>query len=68
MSLLDYHFDTSQKSKVVQFLSLCQNRKTGGFGGGPTQQSHLATTYAALSALAIMGTDDYEEAYKIIDR
>ena len=42
--------------------------KKGGFGGGPSQQSHLATTYASLSALAIMGADGFEDAYKIIDR
>jgi len=68
LSLLDYHFDTSQKNKITSFLALCQNASTGGFGGGPKQASHLATTYAALSALAIMGTDGYEEAYRVVDR
>lgn len=37
----------------------------GGFGGGPGQLAHLAPTYAAVNALAIVGT---EEAYGIIDR
>lgn len=37
----------------------------GGFGGGSEQISHLATTYAAVNSLAILGG---EEAYKVIDR
>ncbi|XP_074643711.1 protein farnesyltransferase subunit beta-like [Tubulanus polymorphus] len=49
---------------VANFLAKCQN-KDGGFGGGPYQQSHLATTYGAVNALCIIGT---EHAYKIIDR
>ena len=32
----------------------CQN-KSGGFGGGPGQISHLAPTYAAVNALSILG-------------
>ena len=35
------------------------------FAGGPSQQAHLAPTYAAVNALCILGT---EEAYKVIDR
>ena len=35
-------------------LFRCQN-KNGGFGGGPGQVSHLAPTYAAVNALAIIG-------------
>ncbi|KAI0133604.1 prenyltransferase and squalene oxidase [Xylariales sp. AK1849] len=37
----------------------------GGFGGGFGQQSHLATTYAMVLALAIVGG---EAAYEVIDR
>ncbi|KAI7879783.1 terpenoid cyclases/Protein prenyltransferase [Lichtheimia hyalospora FSU 10163] len=37
----------------------------GGFSGGPNQLAHLATTYAAVNALAILGTKD---AYDVIDR
>lgn len=29
----------------------------GGFGGGPGQDPHLATTYAAVNSLCIIGTD-----------
>ena len=42
----------------------CQHPK-GGFGGGPGQLPHLAPTYAASNALAIIGT---ESAYELIDR
>ncbi|KAI1155144.1 terpenoid cyclases/Protein prenyltransferase [Nemania diffusa] len=38
---------------------------SGGFGGGFGQQSHLATTYAMVLALAIVGG---ESAYQVIDR
>ncbi|KAI0973241.1 terpenoid cyclases/protein prenyltransferase alpha-alpha toroid [Xylaria arbuscula] len=39
--------------------------ETGGFGGGFGQQSHLATTYAMVLSLAIVGG---EAAYQVIDR
>ncbi|KAI0407193.1 terpenoid cyclases/Protein prenyltransferase [Xylaria palmicola] len=39
--------------------------ETGGFGGGFGQQSHLATTYAMVLALAIVGG---KSAYEVIDR
>lgn len=35
---------------IVDFLKCCQNAD-GGFGGGPGQLSHLATTYAGVMAL-----------------
>lgn len=38
---------------------------TGGFGGGFGQLSHGAPTYAAVLALAVVGT---ETAYRAIDR
>lgn len=53
-----------QRDDIVRFLATCQN-DAGGFGGGPGQISHLAPTYAAVNALAIVGGDD---ALKIIDR
>lgn len=56
--------DSETLSEVVHFLSHCQN-KDGGYGGGPGQLSHLGTTYAAVNALSIIGT---EEAYNSIDR
>jgi protein farnesyltransferase subunit beta len=50
--------------KVISFLSTCQC-PTGGYSGGPGQYAHLATTYAAVMALCILGT---QEAYDSIDR
>ena len=49
---------------VTEFLATCQH-VSGGFGGGPHQIPHLATTYAAVSALVCIGT---EKALGIIDR
>ncbi|KAL3317502.1 hypothetical protein Ciccas_003839, partial [Cichlidogyrus casuarinus] len=39
--------------------------KEGGFGGGPNQQPHLATTYAAVNALSII---QMSESLLTIDR
>ena len=41
--------------RIIVFLSKCQSQ-TGGFGGGPDQISHLATTYAAVNALCTLNT------------
>lgn len=51
-------------SKVAGFLAKCQASE-GGFGGGPGQYPHLASTYAAVNALCIIGT---KEAYNVINR
>lgn len=64
LSLLKKELEESTKSNVVDFLNLCQN-KTGGYGGGPGNISHLGATYAAVNALVIIGT---VEAYKSINR
>lgn len=56
--------DAKTLSDVVEFLSRCQHEE-GGYGGGPSQYPHLATTYAAINALSIIGT---EEAYNSINR
>lgn len=50
---------------VPSFLARCQDKIAGGFGGGPGQLSHLATTYASVSALVCIGTD---KALAVIDR
>ena len=42
---------------AVAFLARCR-APTGGFGGGPGQQAHLATTYAACAALCTLGGAD----------
>jgi len=51
-------------SDLVKFLAKCQH-KDGGFAGGPLQDPHIAPTYAAISAVAAIGT---EEAYEMVDR
>lgn len=52
------------RGRCVSFLARCQH-SSGGFGGGPGQEAHLATTYAAISALLTIGTP---EAFELIDR
>lgn len=64
LSILDDMPDKETLSHIVEFLSHCQHDE-GGYGGGPMQYSHLGTTYAAVNALSIIGTD---EAYDSIDR
>lgn len=45
----------------------------GGFGGGPSQDPHLATTYAAVNSLCIIGTEyalnaiDKKSLYKFLN-
>ena len=45
----------------------CQNPE-GGFGGGPGQFPHLLPTYAAVSALAIVGRPGPGGGWDQIDR
>lgn len=49
--------------RLINTFKACQH-PDGGFGGGPNQIAHLATTYSAVAALAVVGT---EEAYNVID-
>lgn len=51
-------------NSVVATLRPIQN-KTGGFGGGHGQFSHLATTYASVLSLVMVGGD---EALELVDR
>jgi len=64
LDLLGATLSKNEVERTINTLSACQN-STGGFGGGPYQFSHVATTYAAVNTLAIIGT---EEAYNIINR
>eukprot|EP00842_Homolaphlyctis_polyrhiza_P006722 jgi/Hompol1/7050/HPOL_000471-RA len=64
LDLLGVTLTDSIKSRAVTTIKSCQNT-SGGFSGGHGQISHLATTYAAISALAIIGT---REAYDAVDR
>ncbi|KXJ86290.1 terpenoid cyclases/protein prenyltransferase alpha-alpha toroid [Microdochium bolleyi] len=52
------------REKLVDTARSMQN-ESGGFGGGFGQRSHLATTYALVLALALVGGD---EAREVIDR
>ncbi|KOB66215.1 Farnesyltransferase beta subunit [Operophtera brumata] len=56
--------DSETLSQCVEFIKKCQHEE-GGYGGGYLQFPHLGTTYAAVNALSIIGTD---EAYDSIDR
>ena len=49
---------------LADFLRRCQ-APSGGFGGGRGQLPHLAPSFAAVSALVILGG---EYAYSVIDR
>ncbi|KAI0602149.1 prenyltransferase and squalene oxidase [Biscogniauxia sp. FL1348] len=55
---------SSYRDDLVETARSMQN-DTGGFGGGFGQRSHLATTYATVLALTIVGG---ESAYEVIDR
>ncbi|KAJ5129317.1 uncharacterized protein N7515_005356 [Penicillium bovifimosum] len=57
--------DTTRfRERVVATLRPMQN-PTGGFGGGHGQTSHVAGSYAAVLALAMVGG---EEAFGLVDR
>ncbi|KAJ5584249.1 uncharacterized protein N7459_004049 [Penicillium hispanicum] len=55
---------TQFRDRVITTLRPAQN-PTGGFGGGHGQISHLAGSYAAVLALALVGG---EETYALVDR
>lgn len=52
------------RERLISTVAPLQN-STGGFAGGHGQMSHLATTYATVLSLAMVGGDD---AIKAIDR
>lgn len=49
---------------VIEFIKQCEH-PDGGYGGGPGQIAHLATTFAAVNALITIHSD---EALESIDR
>ncbi|GAC97897.1 farnesyltransferase beta subunit [Pseudozyma hubeiensis SY62] len=53
--LLSVSLDPKGRARAIVTLLSFQNSGTGGFGGGPDQIAHLMATYAAVSALAIIG-------------
>ncbi|KAL2176164.1 terpenoid cyclases/protein prenyltransferase alpha-alpha toroid [Thermothelomyces heterothallicus CBS 202.75] len=54
----------SYRDAIVATARSMQN-DSGGFGGGGRQLSHLATTYAVVLSLALVGG---QEAYEVVDR
>ncbi|KAI9344293.1 terpenoid cyclases/protein prenyltransferase alpha-alpha toroid [Obelidium mucronatum] len=65
LDLLNEVLTPEEQERAVDTLNRCQDDHKGGFGGGPGQEPHLATTYAAVHALAVVGSD---EAFDCIDR
>ncbi|CAI4219958.1 unnamed protein product [Parascedosporium putredinis] len=63
LALLDE--DISAYGPVLVDTAHTMQNKSGGFGGGHGQTSHLATTFACVLALSCCGT---QEAYDVIDR
>ena len=55
---------TNTTQSVTQTLAATQN-PDGGFGGGHGQDSHAATSYAAVLSLALVGGAD---ALNVVDR
>ncbi|KAG0212633.1 hypothetical protein BGX33_003448 [Mortierella sp. NVP41] len=64
LDILGYRIPERLAIRAISTMRHIQS-PTGGFGGGPGQDAHLATTYAAVNVLAIIGT---KEAYDVIDR
>ncbi|KAM7268132.1 hypothetical protein ACFE04_010298 [Oxalis oulophora] len=56
IALLGDYVDDDLENRTILFLSRCQDRN-GGYGGGPGQLPHLATTYAAVNTLITLGGD-----------
>lgn len=54
MALLGEFIDADLEDRTIEFLNRCQD-PNGGYGGGPGQMPHLATTYAAVNALISLG-------------
>ena len=59
--------ESSVVTRTINFLNKCQH-PSGGFGRGPGQLPHLAPTYAAVSALMILGARKTKRAFGIIRR
>lgn len=54
IALLGESVDDKLEENAIDFLSRCQDPE-GGYGGGPGQLPHLATTYAAVNTLITLG-------------
>uniref|UniRef100_A0A1J3DEG9 Protein farnesyltransferase subunit beta n=1 Tax=Noccaea caerulescens TaxID=107243 RepID=A0A1J3DEG9_NOCCA len=56
IALLGESVDDELEKNAIDFLGRCQG-SDGGYGGGPGQLPHLATSYAAVNALVTLGGD-----------
>ncbi|GAB4849186.1 hypothetical protein Ancab_003996 [Ancistrocladus abbreviatus] len=54
LALLGESIDEELENSAIDFLNRCQD-PNGGYGGGPGQMPHLATTYAAVNSLVTIG-------------
>ncbi|GER35749.1 farnesyl-protein transferase beta subunit [Striga asiatica] len=54
IALLGDCVDDKLENDIIGFLQRCQDQN-GGYGGGPGQMPHLATTYAAINTLLTVG-------------
>lgn len=66
-SILQVSLDPTNKQKIIDTVMAWQH-PDGGFGGGPGQSPHLLPTYAAVSALAIVGRPGPKGGWDQIDR
>lgn len=64
LDLLGADIPPETSSRLVAHMRRCRDTATGGFGGGPGQAGHLATSYAAVAMLCTLGT---QEAYDAVD-
>lgn len=64
LSIVDYEIGLI---RAIDTVMACQH-SDGGFGGGPAQNAHLLPTYAAVSALAIVGRPGPGGGWDQIDR
>ncbi|KFK33120.1 hypothetical protein AALP_AA6G333500 [Arabis alpina] len=56
IALLGEPLDDDLEHNIIDFLGRCQC-SDGGYGGGPGQLPHLATSYAAVNTLVTVGGD-----------
>ncbi|XP_010528258.1 PREDICTED: protein farnesyltransferase subunit beta isoform X2 [Tarenaya hassleriana] len=56
IALLGESVDKELENDTMDFLGRCED-PDGGYGGGPGQLPHLATTYAAVNVLVTLGGD-----------
>jgi protein farnesyltransferase subunit beta len=70
-SVLEARLKQVERLKAIGTIMSCQHPQ-GGFGGGPGQLAHLASTYASIAALTILldGADQniVDETCAQIDR